>query len=47
LVLIPCRPARFDLMAINSTVQITSLAKTRAAVVAVGIGFVGFFVIAI
>ena len=32
-VLIPCRPARFDLKAIGSTAQITNLAKTRAAVV--------------
>jgi len=33
LVLIPCRPARFDLKAISSTAQITSLTKTLAAVV--------------
>jgi chromosome partitioning protein len=32
-VLIPCRPARFDLDAIESTVQITQAAKTPAAVV--------------
>jgi chromosome partitioning protein len=32
-VLIPCRPARFDLDAIASTVQIAKLAKTPAAVV--------------
>ena len=32
-VLIPCRPARFDLKAIGSTAQITNLAKTPAAVV--------------
>lgn len=32
-VLIPCRPARFDLDAITSTVQITSLSKTPSAVV--------------
>jgi len=32
-VLIPCRPARFDLKAIGSTAQITGLAKTPAAVV--------------
>ncbi len=32
-VLIPCRPARFDLDAIASTVQIANLAKTNAAVV--------------
>ena len=32
-VLIPCRPARFDLKAIGSTAQITILAKTPAAVV--------------
>lgn len=32
-VLIPCRPARFDLDAIQSTVQITQAAKSRAAVV--------------
>jgi chromosome partitioning protein len=32
-VLIPCRPARFDLDAIASTVQIAKVAKTRAAVV--------------
>jgi chromosome partitioning protein len=31
LVLIPCRPARFDLKAIGSTAQIASLAKTPAA----------------
>jgi chromosome partitioning protein len=33
LVLIPCRPARFDLDAIASTVQIATLAKKSAAVV--------------
>lgn len=33
LVLIPCRPARFDLDAIASTLQITKVAKTPAAVV--------------
>jgi chromosome partitioning protein len=33
LVLIPCRPARFDLDAIASTVQIAKVAKTPAAVV--------------
>lgn len=33
LVLIPCRPARFDLKAIGSTAKITNLAKTPAAVV--------------
>ena len=33
LVLIPCRPARFDLDAISSTVQIAKVAKTPAAVV--------------
>lgn len=33
LVLIPCRPARFDLDAITSTIEITRLAKTPAAVV--------------
>lgn len=33
LVLIPCRPARFDLDAIASTFEITQLAKTNAAVV--------------
>ncbi len=32
-VLIPCRPARFDLKAIGSTAQIAKLAKTPAAVV--------------
>jgi len=32
-VLIPCRPARFDLKAIGSTVEIAKLAKTPAAVV--------------
>jgi chromosome partitioning protein len=32
-VLIPCRPARFDLDAITSTVDIARLAKTAAAVV--------------
>ena len=32
-VLIPCRPARFDLDAIASTVQIAKVAKTPAAVV--------------
>ena len=32
-VLMPCRPARFDLKAINSTSTIISLAKTPAAVV--------------
>jgi chromosome partitioning protein len=32
-VLIPCRPARFDLDAIASTVQITNLSKTPSAVV--------------
>lgn len=32
-VLIPCRPARFDLDAIASTAQITKVAKTTAAVV--------------
>lgn len=32
-VLIPCRPARFDLKAIGSTAQIINLAKTPAAVV--------------
>jgi chromosome partitioning protein len=33
LVLIPCRPARFDLDAIASTVQIAKVSKTPAAVV--------------
>jgi len=33
LVLIPCRPARFDLKAIGSTAAIAKLAKTPAAVV--------------
>lgn len=33
LILIPCRPARFDLDAIDSTFEITRLAKTTAAVV--------------
>lgn len=33
LVLIPCRPARFDLDAIASTVQIATVAKKSAAVV--------------
>jgi chromosome partitioning protein len=33
LVLIPCRPARFDLDAIASTFQIAKLAKTPAAVI--------------
>jgi chromosome partitioning protein len=33
LVLIPCRPARFDLDAIESTVQIATVAKKPAAVV--------------
>ncbi|MHB8087772.1 MAG: nucleotide-binding protein [Anaerolineaceae bacterium] len=33
LILIPCRPARFDLEAITSTVHIAKLAKTPAAVV--------------
>jgi chromosome partitioning protein len=33
LVLIPCRPARFDLDAIASTVQITTVAKKSATVV--------------
>lgn len=33
LVLIPCRPARFDLDAIAATVEITRLAKTPAVVV--------------
>ncbi len=33
LVLIPCRPARFDLDAITSTVQIATVAKKPAAVV--------------
>lgn len=33
LVLIPCRPARFDLDAIASTVQIAKVAKTPAAIV--------------
>ena len=33
LVLIPCRPARFDLKAISSTAQIITLVKTLAAVV--------------
>jgi len=32
-VLIPCRPARFDLDAIASTVQITNVSKTPSAVV--------------
>lgn len=32
-VLMPCRPARFDLKAIGSTAQIVKLAKTPAAVV--------------
>ncbi|MBF0554725.1 MAG: AAA family ATPase [Nitrospirae bacterium] len=32
-VLIPCRPARFDLNAITSTVEIARLAKTPAAVI--------------
>jgi len=32
-VLIPCRPARFDLKAIGSTVEIARLAKTPSAVV--------------
>jgi chromosome partitioning protein len=32
-ILMPCRPARFDLKAIGSTAQVASLAKTPAAVV--------------
>jgi chromosome partitioning protein len=32
LVLIPCRPARFDLKAVGSSVQIANLAKTRVVV---------------
>jgi|NGEPerStandDraft_6_1074524.scaffolds.fasta_scaffold157495_2 chromosome partitioning protein len=32
-ILMPCRPARFDLKAIGSTAQIAKLAKTPAAVV--------------
>lgn len=32
-VLIPCRPARFDLKAISSTAEIIKLAKTPAAVI--------------
>ncbi len=32
-VLMPCRPARFDLKAIGSTAQVANLAKTPAAVV--------------
>jgi chromosome partitioning protein len=32
-ILIPCRPSRFDLKAIGSTIEITKLAKTPAAVV--------------
>ena len=33
LILIPCRPARFDLEAITSTLQIAKVAKTPAAIV--------------
>jgi chromosome partitioning protein len=32
-ILMPCRPARFDLKAIDSTAQIAKLARTPAAVV--------------
>lgn len=32
-ILIPCRPARFDIKAINSTAEIVKLAKTPAAVI--------------
>lgn len=33
LILIPCRPARFDLKAVGSSIQIANLAKSRALVV--------------